>query len=89
LTVRAAAATALDEIDPTMQALVDALGASAPNRRLWAVSVLTQKGPQAREAVTKLIAMVTKDEDARIRSGATMALGKIGEGKACPALSRR
>ena len=86
--VRAAAASALEAIDPSLRVLVDGLTAPDPNRRLWAVSVLAVKGPEARAAVPELIAVLKQDDVARVRAGAALALGKMGAEarSACPGL---
>jgi HEAT repeat protein len=86
--VRAAAASALEAIEPPFPVLVDALTAPDANRRLWAVSVLTEKGPQAKAAVPNLIAVLKQDETVIVRAGAAYALGKMGAEarSACPVL---
>ena len=64
--VRAEAASALEAIDPSLPVLVDALTASDPNRRLWSVSVLAVKGPEARTAIPELMAVLKQDAIARL-----------------------
>jgi HEAT repeat protein len=87
-TVRAAAAGALEEFDPSPQTLAQALKAPDPGRRLWAVAASTAKGAEARGVAPDLLAVVKHDESVKVRAGAALALGKIGAdpGLACPVL---
>jgi HEAT repeat protein len=76
--VRAAAGAALEEVAPRLRTLIDALGASEAQRRLWAVSVLIDKGPEGKDALADLVEVVKKDAVASVRAGAALALGKMG-----------
>jgi HEAT repeat protein len=86
--VRAAAATALEDVDPPVALILATLHDPDATRRLWAVSRLIADGAAARQAIPQLTDLVTRDVDAGVRAGAAMALGKLGaEGRsASPAL---
>jgi len=76
--VRVEAASALEAIDPPFPVVLHALTAPDPGRRLWAVSVLLALGPKAWVAVPNLVVVLERDEAAKVRAAAAVALGKIG-----------
>lgn len=90
LEVRAAAAIALGHhADANALAhLASALSDKSDFVRAHAARALGVNGRAAVQAVTALIALLTKDEDAEVRRQAANALGQIGDRSALPALHR-
>jgi HEAT repeat protein len=76
--LRRLAAGALEDIDPPVPVLRAALTDPDRQRRLWAIGALIEKGPEGHEALSALILALQKDDDAAVRAGAALVLGKLG-----------
>lgn len=81
--VRAAAATALEDVDPPVALILAALHDPDAARRLWAISRLIEDGAAARQAILPLTGLLNTDPDAGVRAGAALALGKLGADGLC------
>lgn len=88
--VRGAAAVSLgDHADTNAVApLSDALADKMPFVRAQAARALGVNGSAAAQAVSRLISLLTSDPDGEVKRRAAVALGRIGDRSALPALER-